>query len=241
MTQKAEETPQSENIARQDIPQAGRLYGGLTQERRLQERRRRLIEAGLDIFSSEGYTRTPIERICGVARVATRHFYELFSNKEALLIAVLDYVMDNSRAAVFRAIAIDTDDPRERFRPGISAFVHSYLDDPRHVRIALVEVVGVSLEVEKHRREIEREFHHIIQSQIDLMAGLGLMPKRDYSLVSQALGGAINQLLIDWAYMDNPTPVDRIIDELAGFFQAAIRGMQAEKGQAPHDQVGVRT
>ncbi len=204
-----------------------RLYGGLTYERRLAERRRRLVETGLDTFTSEGYARTPIERICGVARVTTRHFYELFPNKEALLVAVLDHVMDHARAAVFRAMAMDTDDPRDRVRPGISAFVHSYLDDPRHVRIALVEVVGVSRELERHRREIEREFYRIIEGQIDILARDGIVPKRDYGLASQALGGAINQLLIDWAYLDDPPPVDRIIDELLNLFQAVFRGVQA--------------
>ena len=205
----------------------GRLYGGLTQERRREERRWRLVEAGLEIFSSEGYARTPIERICGVARVTTRHFYELFPNKEALLVAVLDHVMDHARAAVFRAMATDTDDPRDRAEQGISAFVHSYLDDPRHVRIALVEVVGVSRELERHRREIEREFDRIIEEQINIVARDGIVPKRDYALASRALGGAINQLLIDWAYLDDPPPIDDILDELAFLFQAVFLGMQA--------------
>jgi len=216
-----------ESGAEKDDSAGSRPYGGLTYERRLAERRRRLVEAGLDTFASEGYARTPIERICGVARVTTRHFYELFPNKEALLVAVLDHVMDHARAAVFRAMAIDTNNPRDRVRPGISAFVHSYLDDPRYVRIALVEVVGVSREVERHRREIEREFDRIIEGQIDILARDGILPKRDYALASQALGGAINQLLIDWAYLDDPPPVEDIINELVNLFEAVFRGMQA--------------
>lgn len=216
-----------ESGAEKDDSAGSRPYGGLTYERRLAERRRRLVEAGLDTFASEGYTRTPIERICGVARVTTRHFYELFPNKEALLVAVLDHVMDHARAAVFRAMAIDTNNPRDRVRPGISAFVHSYLDDPRYVRIALVEVVGVSREVEKQRREIEREFDRIIEEQINISARDGIVPKRDYGLTSHALGGAINQLLIDWAYLDDPPPIDDILDELAFLFQAVFLGMQA--------------
>ena len=216
-----------ESGAEKDDSAGSRPYGGLTYERRLAERRRRLVEAGLDTFASEGYARTPIERICGVARVTTRHFYELFPNKEALLVAVLDHVMDHARAAVFRAMAIDTNNPRDRVRPGISAFVHSYLDDPRYVRIALVEVVGVSREVEKQRREIEREFDRIIEEQINIFAREGILPKRDYGLASHALGGAINQLLIDWAYLDDPPPIDDILDELAFLFQAVFLGMQA--------------
>ncbi len=172
-----------------------------------------------------GYARTPIERICEESRVATRHFYELFPDKESLLVAVLDKVMDQARAAVFRAIASSSGDPVDLIKPGISAFVHSYLDDPRHVRIALFEVVGVSRELERYRREISREFARMIELQIDLLKAGGSIPRRDYSLLAMALGGAINDLLIDWENSDDPYPVERIIDELVLLFQAVFRGL----------------
>jgi AcrR family transcriptional regulator len=207
----------------------GRRYGGMTGERRREERRTRLVDAGLELFAKEGYARTPIERICEVARVTTRHFYELFPNKEALLVAVLDGVIDHARAAVFRALAMDTQDPRERVRPGISAFVHSYLDDPRHVRIALFEVVGVSRELERHRRDISREFARIIEGQIAILVQQGVIPERDYGLFAMALGGAQNDLLIDWENSDDPYPVERIIDEIVLLYDAAFRGLEMVK------------
>ncbi len=203
----------------------GRPYGGLSSERRRLLRRSRLVEAGLELFATLGYARTPIERICEEARVATRHFYELFPDKESLLLAVLDKVMDHARAAVFRAIASSSGDPQELIRLGISAFVHAYLDDPRHVRIALFEVVGVSRELERYRRDISREFARIIERQIDLLEAEGSIPRRDYSLLAMALSGAINDLLIDWENSDDPYPVERIIDELVLLFQAVLRGL----------------
>jgi len=203
----------------------GRQYGGLSQERRCEERRSRLVEAGLDLFARDGYNHTPIERICEVARVTTRHFYELFPNKEALLVAVLDKVIDHARAAVFRALATDSSDPLKRIRSGISAFVHSYLDDPRHVRISLFEVVGVSHELERYRRDISREFARVIEGQIEILVQQGALPAGDYFLAAMALGGALNDLLIDWENSDDPYPVERIIDEAARLYEAAFRGM----------------
>ncbi len=203
-----------------------RTYGGLSVERRREDRRSRLIEAGLELFARDGFSRTPIERICETAHVATRHFYEIFPSKEALLVAVLDKVIDHARAAVFKALAMETKDPRDRVRPGISAFVHSYLDDPRHIRISLFEVVGISRELERHRREISREFARIIEGQLDLMIQQGMIPDRDYSLFAMALGGAVNDLLIDWENSDDPYPAERIIDELVFMFNAAFRGLE---------------
>ncbi len=207
----------------------GRLYGGQSEERRRAERRSRLVEAGLELFATAGYNRTTVERICEEARVATRHFYESFPNKEALLKAVLDKVIDRARAAVFRALASDVRDPQELVRSGISAFVHSYLDDPRHVRISLFEVVGVSRELERYRREVSREFARIIEGQMNALAERGIIPQSDYSLIAMGLGGALNDLLIDWENSDDPYPAERIIEEAVRLYQAVFRGLAAMK------------
>ena len=66
-------------------PSGERLYGGMTAEQRRAERRRRLLDTALELFGTDGYPYTGIERICSHAGVTARHFYEEFGNRETLM------------------------------------------------------------------------------------------------------------------------------------------------------------
>ncbi len=208
----------------------GRQYRGLAEDERREERRQRLIATGLELFATRGYVRTPIEYLCEVSHVTTRHFYELFSSKEELLKAVLDRVMDGARSAVANALSAGYEDTVERARAGLSAFVHAYLDDPRHARIVLVETVGVSEEMEIYRQELLREFARVIEAEVQELMRRGVVAERDRSIGSVAMAGAVNQVLIDWVYTDDPPPVQRVIDELVELFEVVLRGMEVVEG-----------
>lgn len=198
-----------------------RVYGGLSSDERRGERRERLIAAGLRLFGTKGYARTSIGQLCTAARVTARHFYEEFKERETLLFAVYDRIVDEARKAVLRELATAPDDPHARVRAGIGALVHVYLHDPRYVRIACIEVVGVSPTLEKHRRSVIREFAGIIASQAAQLAERGVLEQRDFSMVGTALAGATNELLIEWVLSDAQVSPQAITDELAALFSAA--------------------
>src|SRR5437879_3104754 len=77
-----------------------RRYAGKTLEERDEERRARLLEAGLEVFGTVGYGASAIEVICSTARVATRDFYSLFGSKELLLRAVDDQIVAEATARI---------------------------------------------------------------------------------------------------------------------------------------------
>src|SRR5919198_3030469 len=68
-------------------PALERRYRGRLPGERRAERRRRLLDAGLELFGTVGYRGTSIERLCAQAGVTTRHFYQEFPGREALLAA----------------------------------------------------------------------------------------------------------------------------------------------------------
>lgn len=204
----------------------GRIYGGLTEEKRREARRSRLLQAGLELFSANGYHRTPIERLCERAHVTTRHFYELYPGKEEFFRDLLDTLIEDSRRVVLDALQEEFGNPVEQVRAGISAFVHSYLDDPRRARVILVEAVGISPEMEKRRREHIHSFAHIIEEKAAEMGRRGLIPERDYSMGSLALAGAVNELMIDWVYYDSPPSRERVIEEIVDLFRLVIFGLR---------------
>ena len=84
---------------------APRVYAGLSPELRRRERRNRLLDSGLAVFGTAGYAAATIPGLCAHASVTTRHFYEEFESREALLLAVYDEVIASTERAVGSALA----------------------------------------------------------------------------------------------------------------------------------------
>lgn len=194
-------------------PAPKRLYRGRSSEERRLERRERLLHAALQVFGTAGYANSSISDVCRAAGVTTRHFYEEFPSREALLIAAYDDTIQRLFGAYTRALSAAPDDVTLRVRAGVAALARE-MADPRRVRIMTVEVVGASPEVERHRLEVERGFQRALMREAARLAVVGLVPQRDYSLSAVAVVGAVSALVTHWATSDDPPPVERIADEV---------------------------
>jgi hypothetical protein len=62
---------------------------GLDDRQRQAQRRTLLLDAALELFGTRGYAKSSIELLCQTAGIGTNSFYELFPNKEAVLIGPL--------------------------------------------------------------------------------------------------------------------------------------------------------
>lgn len=185
----------------------GRRYGGADPEQRRERRRAALITAGLDVFGTDGYARVSVKGICDQAGLTQRYFYESFADRAALLVAVYEDCVAFVRAATVQAAAgiadtelVETTEgvPAERVpdvtRAALGAFMSCLADDPRRARVMLVEVVGVSPEIERVRMRAIHDWAALI-----LALARGARPPSDRErLASVGLVGAVTQLLVDW-------------------------------------------
>ena len=222
----AAKRPESASAPRRAALRHRRGYGGRSAEQLRQERRLRLIAAGLDLFATRGYHRTQIELLCAEARVTTRHYYEEFRSREALLVAVYEQVIDQTRSSILAALQAPAPTPQQRIANAIRAFVHAYTDDPRHARLACIEVVGVSEEMARRRRAVIHEFAQVVENYANFLAQSGVLPPRNYHLPGVAMIGAVNELMSEWLTVDNPPSVAELTDELLQLFDAVIGGAQ---------------
>ena len=83
----------------------GRRYGGADPTQRRERRRAALIAAGLDAFGTDGYANVSVKGICDLAGLTQGYFYESFTDRAALLVAVYDDCVDFVRAATVDAAA----------------------------------------------------------------------------------------------------------------------------------------
>jgi AcrR family transcriptional regulator len=187
-------------------------------------RRTRLLDTGLEVFGTVGYARSAIEAICASAGVGTRSFYELFESKEDLLVAVYDRVVSRLGAAMLEELGSPPSSVEEHVRTGVQAFVDHVTDDERAARVQLLEVVGVSERLERHRRDVIHAFAGVIRHESRRMHEVGLMTRPLSPMLATALSGATNELLIDWLVAERRPSRRRLVDELARLYVSVARG-----------------
>jgi AcrR family transcriptional regulator len=180
-----------------------------------------LLDAGLQLFSTDGYAATTIEGLCAAASLNARYFYEQFRNREELLGAVYErhvvVVLDQVRAAIDGAPA-----PEQRLETGLRAFVEATLADERGARINYFEMVGVSHELEEQRRGVLRGYAELIAEEASRMPQIGERPAEERRDVAVALVGATDGLVTDWLSGDRARPRSTIVDTLLAVFSATI-------------------
>jgi AcrR family transcriptional regulator len=190
---------------------------------RRDDRRRRLLDAALDLFGTKGYAGTTIEEVCTAAGVTARHLYEHFGSREALLLGVYDRIIAEHMAAV--AAALPEDGTLEEVAlAGARAALETWAGDERRARIAFLEVVGVRGPVEERRLQVLDGYAAFIAEVGDGLARRGLIPERDNRLLAgHAVVGAISQLCVHWLSAADRPPIDVIVDELVEIQLALLR------------------
>ena len=205
------------------IKSVERSYRGVSASQRRSERRERLLDAGLELFATVGYNQTSIEQICAMARVTARHFYEAFPGREALLCALYDQIIVTLQDAIAAAVAAEGE-PGVRIRLAVGALVKHYLQDWRKARVGVLEVVGVSVAMEVHRRQVIHDMAAILERFLDRLAGSGTIPKGDYHVLAVAMVGGINEVMAEWLTGQHES-VSQLSEEVVRILEATIQGL----------------
>ncbi|GAA1721561.1 TetR/AcrR family transcriptional regulator [Fodinicola feengrottensis] len=200
-----------------------RAYGGRRASDRKAERRERLMQAGLELFGTAGYPSSSIEKLCARAGVSTRNFYEEFTGREALLIALYGRILEEAAVAIGVAL---TDTAQESMRPrverAIRAYVRTMAEDPRWARLAYVEVIGVSQAVEQFRMGWRNNYVDLLVGEAERAAARGEAPPRDYRLSSLGLIGAINEMVHQWTIADGGIDQEELVAEIVRVAMAVL-------------------
>lgn len=200
-------------------------YGGRSAQERRADRRERFLRAALDQFGDRpGYRSATVAALCEAAGLSTRQFYEEFRNLEEVLAQLHLLVNDWTEQAVVQALtgaaglAFD-----QRMATVLRAYVTAATADPRRLRIAFVEIIGVSEELERQRLVRRSRWVELIVTEAEAAAARGEVAPRDYRIAATAFIGAVNGLLHDWTAGQFQASLDQVVDELAALLRGAVR------------------
>ncbi|MFD5813515.1 TetR/AcrR family transcriptional regulator [Streptomyces sp. NPDC127038] len=210
---------------------AGRLrqptgrYGGRTAEERQAERRRRFLDAGLQLFGAgPGYRSTTVAALSETAGLSTRQFYEAFRGLEDVLAALHLQVNDWAEQAALDALAGARDLPlAERATALFRAYAANVTSDPRRIRITFVEIIGVSPRLEEQRLARRARWVEFICAEAAAAVARGEAEPRDHRLAATAFIGSVNGLLHDWNAGWVDATLDEVVEELVRQLLAILR------------------
>jgi AcrR family transcriptional regulator len=196
-----------------------RTYGGVSAEDRRARRREQLLNAGLDLLGTDGWSATTMTAVCARAGLTERYFYESFADREALLLAVFDRVTSQAAEVVLEAIEASPREARTRTRAAIAAFIELLTDDPRKGRVAFVEALG-SEALMRRRYDTIRTFAGLLSGQAREF--YGMLEGRDQlvELTSFMLVGGLAEALMAWLGGELRTSREQLIEDTTDLFVA---------------------
>lgn len=180
-------------------PVRRRNFRGLSLEQRQRERRARLLEAGLQVYGTQGFFSVTVRDVCAEAKLTERYFYESFKNSEQLFKAIYMQLIERQQQAVMSAVMQASGQQHEQMiRAGLSVFLRGLQEDPRMARILFIDAVLVG---ELHGTaiiEAVSRFDRMIQGFMLLMLPHTHQHRVQLSLVSTGLNGYVTHIVIRW-------------------------------------------
>jgi AcrR family transcriptional regulator/DNA-binding MarR family transcriptional regulator len=115
--------------------------------------RRRLLLAFSEVLAQDGLQGAGVGRVCKRAGVSRRTFYDLFEDREACFVAVLESAIQRVSQDVLPAYEHEGR-WRERVRGGLGGLLTFFDEEPALARVCLVETLKAGSGVSERRREV---------------------------------------------------------------------------------------
>jgi len=183
----------------------------MTPSERRADRRDRLMEAGIELFGTVGYTNSSVRDVSAAASLNSRYFYESFESKEDLLYNIYERIVGEIVSKATEAVEGEHT-VVNRARAALRAGWTAVTEDRRKARIVAIEVVGVSDRLERARREARHALAKLTAEEAVVVAPRGTRFHLDPLLTARSLIGAVVEVLLDWVNGDVDASVDEVVE-----------------------------
>ena len=187
-----------------------RPYRGVEAADRLSGRRRRFLEAGLDILGAEADpSELTVRGICRRAGMALRYFYESFTDKDDFVAQVYDWVIADIAATTQAAVAAAS--PKEQSTAGMANILHAIAADPRVGRLLFSSQLSNSVVLRKRTES----FALMAMLTFQHAGALGAQDNERTKAISHFVVGGVAQTITAWLAGEIDLEHDQLVDQLA--------------------------
>lgn len=200
----------------------GRSYRGATADERRDERKRKLIEAGIKVIGRDGYASTTVRAVCAEAGLTERYFYEAIGDREQLLGEVYGHLVTKLRAQIAETVMTAGDlNAAALARLGLTGYFAAMRDNPDAARILLFEVLGVSPEVTRLSQRAIADFAMLIRMTARRLPQLPV-PEQQEDLITAGLVGSVVFIAMTWFLEGYQRDLDDVVGSAMTIFNAVV-------------------
>lgn len=193
-----------------------RPYAGVDAADRLSKRHERLLESGLELLGSNvDPAELTVRGICQQSGLATRYFYESFSDKDEFIGAVFDWVI--TELATTTQAAVRDAPVEEQTRAGMTNIVRSIDADPRIGRLVFGTQVSNTTVIRK-RKETEAFFVMLAGQHVETLTQRR-GDERTKAFAYFVVGG-VTQTISAWLAGDLTLTSAELVDRLSAIVDA---------------------
>jgi len=200
----------------------------IPQQNRSRERRLRIIETALDLFSAKGLNKTSTNEIALKAGVSIGTFYSYFENKKTLFLEILKSHLDNFITGIYALRIDDTTPMKDIIRDHIVKAFQTFEINPAFHKEALV--------MKFSDPDVRRLFDNVEQEQLVIISSLlgHYYPgkaQEDLALVAKVAHSAVENVAHYVMFLNSPFSRDRLMDELTEMIHSYVSNLQGtERG-----------
>ena len=202
-----------------DSSSPSRTFRGQSRDERVQQRRQKLLDAGLATFGTQGFHATGVREICASAQLTERYFYESFKNREALFVAVYEQVVQEMHEAIGRALVDAPADLLEVSRRALRVVLTTFRDDPRVARLMLIEVLSAG--TPDAWMKVSASFADLIVANA-LAVSPDLEKALDVRSVANGLYGSTVYIAMRWTLEGFARPLEEVLEHCLLFYAALV-------------------
>jgi AcrR family transcriptional regulator len=189
-----------------------RPYRGVDAAERLATRRRRFLAAGLDLLGADqqDISALTVRGICREAGLATRYFYESFTDKDEFVGAVFDWVIADLATTTQAAVAAVP--AQEQTRAGMANVVRTIAGDARIGRLLFSTQLADAVIV---RKRVESSALFAMLSGQHAVTVLQTPANDRLKTGAHFAVGGVGQAISSWLAGDVRLEPDQLVDQLA--------------------------
>lgn len=181
---------------------------------------KRLIAASLQALTAKGYKDTTVDDIVSTARASKSTFYKYFRNKEAVLIRTLHLLVDVLINKVEADLGSHPSTSKRTYY-AIRTYIETCFLHREVTKLLMMDTVGVTPSLETTRLMLHRYFFDIFHREIQAAVRNNNLTGRDPWVLSYAMVGAVQEVIIQSLILDTPPDPDhlaKVLEELMSPF-----------------------
>lgn len=194
-----------------DSRQSSGKYAGKSASTRQRERKAQLLQAGINLIGKQGYAAATVEAVCSEAKLTKRYFYQIFGDRETLLIAAYTAVYSEFMASILAAAAPYRSQPRELVQAGLTQVYSFVQQNPDKARVIMVEGLSARGGLGKTYNKSYNEFVSLLVSFTEPFLGDNKPNEAILTVMAKGAVGVIIHLCQEWMSSEFEQPMQELI------------------------------